>query len=76
MIYKDFKDVKLSNLGLGTMRLPLKDDSTINMEETAEMIDYALKKGINYFDTAWGYHNGESEKAVGEILSKYPRDSF
>ena len=74
MIYKHFKDKKLSALGLGTMRLPTKGkDSEIDMEKTAEIIDYAIKNGINYFDTAWGYHGGKSEIAVGEILSKYPR---
>lgn len=78
MIYRDFKGLKLSNLALGTMRLPLKgkNDKDIDVEATAEMIDYALKNGVNYFDTAWGYHGGNSEKVVGEILSKYPRDSF
>lgn len=76
MIYKEFKDLKLSNLGLGMMRLPVKEDGLIDEVHTAEMIDYALKSGINYFDTAWGYHNGESENIVGEILSKYPRESF
>ncbi len=79
MIYKNFQDLKLSSLGLGTMRLPLKnkeDDSSIDIEETEKMVEYAIKNGINYFDTAWGYHNGESEKAIGKVLSKYPRESF
>ncbi len=79
MLYKDFKGVKLSSLGLGTMRLPNKgvdSDVPVDEEETAKMVDYALKNGINYFDTAWGYHNGESEKVIGKVLSKYPRDSF
>ena len=79
MLYKDFKGLKLSSLGLGTMRLPNKgvdSDVPVDEEETAKMVDYALKNGINYFDTAWGYHNGESEKVIGKVLSKYPRDSF
>lgn len=79
MLYKDFKDLKLSSLGLGTMRLPNKgvdSDVPVDEGETAKMVDYALKNGINYFDTAWGYHNGESEKVIGKVLSKYPRDSF
>lgn len=79
MIYKEFQDLKLSNLGLGTMRLPNKGtngDTPIDEEETAEMVDYAIKSGINYFDTAWGYHNGESELVIGKVLKKYPRDSF
>ena len=79
MIYKNFQDLKLSSLGLGTMRLPLKngnDDSSIDVEQTQKMVDYAIEHGINYFDTAWGYHNGESEKVIGKALSKYPRESF
>lgn len=79
MLYKDFQGLKLSSLGLGTMRLPNKgvdSDVLVDEEETAKMVDYAIKNGINYFDTAWGYHNGESEKVIGKILSKYPRDSF
>ncbi len=77
MIYKNFKDLKLSALGLGCMRLPLeKGTSKIDITATSEMVDFALKNGINYFDTAWGYHEGKSETVMGEILSKYPRDSF
>lgn len=79
MIYKDFKGLKLSNLGLGAMRLPVKDEGenqVIDKEETAKMVDYAIKNGINYFDTAWGYHDGESELVIGEVLSKYPRENF
>ena len=70
MLYKDFKGVKLSSLGLGTMRLPNKgvdSDVPVDEEETAKMVDYAIKNGINYFDTAWGYHNGESEKVIGKF---------
>lgn len=78
MIYKQFKDKKLSALGMGCMRLPTKegDDSKIDMERTAEMVEYAMKNGINYYDTAWGYHNGNSEPVMGEVLEKYPRESF
>ncbi|MCF0137047.1 MAG: aldo/keto reductase [Oscillospiraceae bacterium] len=78
MIYRDFQGMKLSGLGLGTMRLPVIDgrDECVDLEKTREMVDYALKNGINYFDTAWGYHNGNSELAMGECLSAYPRDSF
>ena len=79
MIYKNFKDLKLSALGFGTMRLPTKGvsgDIPIDEEETAKMVEYAIKNGVNYFDTAYGYHNGESEKVIGKILNKYPRDSY
>ncbi len=78
MIYNDFHGEKLSALGLGCMRLPLVDgdDSRVDMEKTAEMADYAMKHGINYYDTAWGYHSGNSELAIGEVLKNYPRESF
>lgn len=75
MIYSTFKSLKLSALGLGAMRLPTKD-GVIDKAHTAEMFDYAIKNGVNYFDTAWGYHDGESELVTGEILSRYPRESF
>ena len=78
MIYRDFQGLRLSALGFGTMRLPVVggDYAKVDEKAAAEMFDYALKHGVNYFDTAWGYHNGVSETAVGNILSAYPRDSF
>lgn len=78
MIYNTFKDKKLSALGLGTMRFPKSGllDSDIDIEKTREMIDYAIKNGINYFDTAYGYHGGKSEIVTGKLLSAYDRESF
>ncbi len=78
MIYNEFQNEKLSALGMGCMRLPKNSDADgdINMDATREMVAYAFEKGINYFDTAWGYHNGQSEPAMGEILKDYPRESF
>lgn len=80
MIYKEFQDLKLSNLGLGTMRLPNKgtngDNTPIDEEETAKMVEYAMKKGINYFDTAWGYHNGESEVVIRKSIEKISKRKF
>lgn len=78
MIYREFQDVKLSGLGLGMMRLPVLDgnDSAIDEAAAEEMIDYAYRNGINYFDTAWGYHGGNSELTAGKYLSKYPRESY
>lgn len=78
MIYKEYQNLKLSALGMGTMRLPVreKDDSLIDEEKTAEMIAYAMEQGVNYYDTAWGYHGGNSETVVGKILSRYPRERY
>ncbi len=78
MIYRNFQNLELSALGMGCMRLPVKDqnESDIDMAATREMVAYAFEKGINYFDTAWGYHNGQSEIVMGEILSDYPRERF
>lgn len=78
MIYKGFQDLKLSALGMGAMRLPVIDgnDENIDEEATKEMVAYAMQKGINYYDTAWGYHGGESEIVMGKVLKDYPRESF
>lgn len=78
MIYKGFQDLKLSALGMGAMRLPVigGNDENIDEEATKEMVAYAMQKGINYYDTAWGYHGGESEIVMGKVLKDYPRESF
>lgn len=78
MVTKKFQDLELSALGLGTMRLPVidGDDSKIDEEKTKEMVAYAMGNGINYYDTAWGYHSGNSEIIMGKVLSDYPRDSY
>lgn len=78
MIYRDFQDIKLSALGMGCMRFPVceGDNSKVDIDSVREMVDYALKNGINYFDTAWGYHSGESEKVMGEVLGRHPRESY
>lgn len=78
MIYRDFQDIKLSGLGLGMMRLPVIDgnDGMIDEAAASEIINYAYQNGVNYFDTAWGYHNGNSELIAGKYLSKYPRDTY
>lgn len=78
MIYKEFQDKKLSALGLGAMRLPTIDGNDANIDEkaTADMVAYAMERGINYYDTAWGYHAGNSEIVMGKVLRNYPRDSY
>ncbi len=76
MIYKNFKDKKLSMLGMGGMRFPCDAEGEVDIKKTEEILDLCIKNGINYFDTAWFYHKGKSEEIMGKILSKYPRDSF
>ncbi len=77
MIYNKFQSIELSALGMGCMRLPTFDNNAdIDKEKTKEMVAYAMEKGINYYDTAWGYHSGNSELVMGEVLEAYPRESF
>ena len=78
MLYRDFKGLSLSRLGFGAMRLPCVDgdDATPDQAAVNEMVDYALEQGINYFDTAWGYHGGQSEVVLGRALARHPRDSY
>ena len=78
MVYRDFQDLKLSALGMGAMRLPVIDGDDARIDEAAaeQMGAYAMEHGVNYYDTAWGYHNGNSELVMGKALSKYPRDKF
>ena len=67
---------ELKRFGFGCMRFPTNSDGSVNYEETEKMIDYALKNGVNYFDTAYVYHSGKSETVLGSALKKYPRESF
>ncbi len=75
MIYREFQGKKLSMLGFGTMRLPTKEGE-IDAAELQAMTDLAVLQGVNYFDTAWPYHDGKSEIAIAKALAKYPRDSY
>ncbi len=76
MIYRNFRDLKLSALGFGTMRLPVNPDNSIDEPQVFEMTDYALSHGVNYFDTAYPYHASKSEIVIGKALARYPRESF
>lgn len=76
MIYSKFQNKELSLLGFGAMRLPTLEDGTIDETQVKEMTAYAMEHGVNYYDTAYPYHGGESERVMGRILKEYPRDSF
>ena len=76
MIYSEFQGKKLSALGFGAMRLPKREDGTIDEQAVAEQVRYAIDHGVNYFDTAYFYHSGESESVMGRVLKAYPRDSY
>ena len=76
MVTNDFLGKSLSRLGFGTMRLPTNADGSIDEAQVAEMTTYAIAHGVNYFDTAYPYHGGESERVIGRVLSKYPRESY
>ena len=78
MIYRTFQDIQLSSLGMGAMRLPVinGDDSQIDEAAAFRMVDQAMAAGVNYYDTAWGYHDGQSEIVMGKALARYPREKF
>ena len=70
MQYNLFQGEPISKLGFGLMRLPVLDgdQAKIDYAKTEQMILYALEQGVNYFDTAYPYHRGESEKVFGQIM--------
>ncbi len=76
MVYSDFKDLKISLLGFGAMRLPCKEDSSIDQEQVNLMTDFAIENGVNYFDTAYPYHGGMSEISIGKALNRHPREKW
>ncbi|MBQ8094947.1 MAG: aldo/keto reductase [Clostridia bacterium] len=76
MMYNDACGENLSRLGFGCMRLPLTADNAIDQVELDKMVDYAIAHGVNYFDTAFPYHGGQSETAIGKSLKRYPRSQW
>jgi predicted aldo/keto reductase-like oxidoreductase len=78
MIYKRFKELTLSALGMGNMRLPTINGKreAIDEAKAREIIEYAYSHGVNYYDTAYRYHGGSSETFVGKVLHQYPRDTW
>lgn len=78
MILHDFHELKVSGLGMGCMRFPLINGNNAVVDEVAagEMIRACMEMGINYYDTAWGYHEGSSEATMGRLLAPFPRESY
>ena len=77
MRYADFNGIELSRLGMGNMRLPVRGITrSIDAAKARAIIDYCMESGVNYYDTAWGYHYGKSESVLGEALSKHNHDDF
>ena len=74
MQYNDFKGEMISALGFGLMRLPViggeENQSDVDIEKVRELVKYAVDAGVNYFDTAYVYHNGFSEIVLGQILEE------
>lgn len=68
--------IETSLLGFGCMRFPTLENGEINEPEAERMLDKAIAEGVNYIDTAYPYHDGQSEIVVGKILKKYERSSF
>ena len=67
--------IETSLLGFGCMRFPVTAEGKIREPEAEEMMDRAIKAGVNYIDTAYPYHDGQSEPFVGKVMSKYDRNS-
>jgi len=79
MEYQLFQELKLSTLGFGAMRLPTVGSApgaAVDEAEAKRIIRYAYEHGVNYFDTAYPYHNGESEIILGRALRQFPRESY
>lgn len=67
---------ELSLMGMGAMRLPTIKDDIIDQEQVNTMVDYLMANGVNYYDTAYFYHNKQSEKSLSEALRRFPRSSY
>ncbi len=70
------KDSHISALGFGCMRLPMDKKGNIDEAEASQLLEYAYRNGVNYFDTAWGYHDGQSEPFVGRFIAKHRRSKL
>lgn len=74
MLYRNHGGEEVSALGFGCMRLPTLPDGAIDEKTAFEMLDLAFARGVTYYDTAYPYHNGESERVVGRWLAGKPRE--
>ena len=76
----DYREIgvggKSSLLGYGCMRFPKAQDGSIDEEKAEALLDHAIANGVTYIDTAYPYHDGQSEPFVGKVLNKYPRSSY
>jgi predicted aldo/keto reductase-like oxidoreductase len=75
MLYNKIGNEKVSALGFGCMRFPM-EDGKVDLAQTRRMIETAYNAGVNYFDTAYVYHDEKSEEITAEILRQYPRESY
>ncbi|MBP5317392.1 MAG: aldo/keto reductase [Bacteroidales bacterium] len=76
MFYNSIQDTRLSALGFGAMRLPTLPDGGIDRDTVFAMVDEAIAQGVNYFDTAFPYHDGYSEQVLGAALARHPREKW
>ena len=78
MIYREFQKLRLSNLGMGAMRLPVLDgdEGRIDEEQTFRMVDAAMAGGVNYYDTAWGIMTGIPNSSSARRWRDIPETAF
>lgn len=78
MLYTDFKGEKISRLGFGSMRMPIigRNRANVDFPAAEAIVDRLYAAGVNYFDTAYMYHNDKAEGVLTRALAKYPRDSY
>ena len=70
------RSIRTSLLGYGCMRFPTTPDGKIDEERAAALLNTAYRAGVNYFDTAYPYHGGQSEPFLGRVIAQWPRESF
>jgi predicted aldo/keto reductase-like oxidoreductase len=76
MTYREIAGLKVSLLGFGCMRFPTGPDGQVDKAQTKEMLELAYKSGVTYYDTAYPYHGGTSERITSDVMKQFPRESF